>query len=107
MTETVSQTSWSQKEKDTSKEKYGCEILIERAKSEQISSTQFPTDAYVIEYQVEDKTFHDITRGTQVTLFDMYYDKFKGGLKKINYGKGNIRPGLWMYQKPKEKKKRR
>ena len=107
MTETVSQTSWSQKEKDTSKEKYGCEILIERAKSEQLSSTQFPTDAYVIEYQVEDKTFHDITRGTQVTLFDMYYDKFKRELKSISYGKGNIRPGLWMYQKPKEKKKRR
>lgn len=107
MTETVSQTSWSQKEKDTLKEKYGCEILIERAKSEQLSSTQFPTDAYVIEYQVEDKTFHDITRGTQVTLFDMYYDKFKRELKSISYGKGNIRPGLWMYQKPKEKKKRR
>ena len=107
MTETVSQTSWSQKEKDTLKEKYGCEILIERAKSEQLSSTQFPTDAYVIEYQIEDKTFHDITRGTQVTLFDMYYDKFKRELKSISYGKGNIRPGLWMYQKPKEKKKRR
>ena len=107
MEEIKTQTSWSQKEKDGLKEKYGCEILVERAKSEQLTSTQFPTDAYIIEYQVNDETFHDLSRGTQVTLFDMYYDKFKGGLKKINYGKGNIRPGLWMYQKPKEKNKRR
>ena len=107
MEEIKTQTSWSQKEKDGLKEKYGCEILVERAKSEQLTSTQFPTDAYIIEYKIDDETFHDVSRGTQVTLFDMYYDKFKGGLKKINYGKGNIRPGLWMYQKPKEKKKRR
>ena len=50
---------------------------------------------------------YDLTRGTQVTLFDMYYDKFKSQLVSINYGKGNIKPSLWQYRKPKEKKKRR
>ena len=107
MEETKTQTSWSQKERDSLKEKYGCEILVERAKSEQLTSTQFPTDAYIIEYQVNDETFHDLSRGTQVTLFDMYYDKFKRELKSISYGKGNIRPGLWMYQNPQTSKKKK
>ena len=28
----------------------------------------------------------------------MYYDKFKMGLKIIDYGKGTIKPALWGYQ---------
>ena len=107
MEETISKTSWSQKEKDGLKEKYGCEILVERANDEHLQSNKFPTDSYIIEYQVNNETFFDLTRGTQVTLFDMYYDKFKKELKSIKYGKGNIKPALWNYQKPKGKKKRR
>ena len=107
MEEIKTQTSWSQKEKDGLKEKYGCEILVERAKSEQLTSTQFPTDAYIIEYKIDDETMYDLTRGTQVTLFDMYYDKFKSQLVSINYGKGNIRPGLWMYQNSQTSKKKK
>tara|TARA_B100000424_G_C22830290_1_gene443574 strand:- start:28 stop:342 length:315 start_codon:yes stop_codon:yes gene_type:complete len=101
------QFSWTPREKEESKEKYGCEILVERAKKDQLNSTQFPSDSYIVEYKVKDETFHDLTRGTQVTLFDMYYDKFKSQLISINYGKGNIKPALWLYRKPKEKKKRR
>jgi len=109
MTETPTKpsSSWSQKEKDSHREKYGCEILIEKATSEQLSSTQFPTDAYIVEYKIDDNIIYDLTRGSKVTLFDMYHDKFKGNLMSINYGMGNIKPNLWMYQKPKEKKKRR
>ena len=50
---------------------------------------------------------YDLTRGTKISLFDMYYDKFKKSLKSIEYGMGNIKPQLWNYNKPKEKKKRR
>ena len=105
----MEKTSWSQKEKDGLREKYGCEILVERAKNDQIKSTQFPTDAYIVEYKIDDETMYDLTRGTQVTLFDMYYDKFKSQLKSINYGNGNIKPNLWLYQNAQgsKKKKRR
>ena len=39
----------------------------------------------------------------------MYYDKFKTGLKAINYGGGNIKPSMWGYQSatpPKTKKRK-
>ena len=105
----MTKTVWTPTEKESLKEKYGCEILVERAKKDQLSSTQFPTDAYIVEYTIDDEIMYDLTRGTQVTLFDMYYDKFKSQLKSINYGNGNIKPVLWMYQNPQapKKKKRR
>ena len=103
----MTKTVWTPTEKESLKEKYGCEILVERAKKDQLSSTQFPTDAYIVEYTIDDEIMYDLTRGTQVTLFDMYYDKFKSQLISINYGKRNIKPSLWQYQQPKPKKKRR
>ena len=103
----MTKTVWTPQEKDGLKQKYGCEILVERAKKDQLNSTQFPSDSYIVEYKINDEIFHDLSRGTQVTLFDMYYDKFKSQLVSINYGKGNIKPQLWNYSKPKEKKKRR
>ena len=98
---------WTSSEKDELKEKYGCEILIECGSIDQVKSNKYPSDAYIVKYEVGDKLCYDLTRGTKVDLFDMYYDKFKTDLISINYGKGNIKPGLWLYQKPKEKKKRR
>ena len=103
----MTKTVWTPTEKESLKEKYGCEILVERANLEQLESTNFPTDSYIVEYKIDDETMYDLTRGTQVTLFDMYYDKFKSQLISINYGKGNIKPSLWQYQQPKPKKKRR
>ena len=39
----------------------------------------------------------------------MYYDKFKMGVKIIDYGKGTIKPALWGYNSttaPKKKKRK-
>ena len=98
---------WSSSEKQLSKEKYGCEIIIDSGSLEDVSIKKAPTDAYIIKYLHEDKVRFDLTRGTKVTIFDMYWDKFKGGLKSINYGNGSIKPNLWGYQAPPSKKKRK
>ena len=37
----------------------------------------------------------------------MYWDKFKSGLKSIDYGSGTISPKLWGYQSTNSKKKKR
>ena len=104
----MTKTVWTPQEKDELKQKYGCEILVERAKQDQLNSTQFPSDSYIVEYKIDDETMYDLTRGTQVTLFDMYYDKFTN-VKRIEYGQGTIKPSLWGYNNttaPKKKKRK-
>ncbi len=98
---------WSKEERDKLKEIYGSEILVENGSYEDVTTTKAPTDAYIIKYIHEDKVCFDLTRGTKIKLFDMYWDKFKDGIKSIDYGKGSIKPNLWGYQSPKQSKKKR
>ena len=103
------ETFWTKTEKETSKETYGCEILVENGSPADVMTKDAPTDASIVTYTVDGKEHQDLTRGSRVKLFDMYYDKFKSQLVSINYGKGNIKPSLWQYQNPQapKKKKRR
>ena len=98
---------WTKEEKDNLKSKYGSEILVENGSYEDVTITQAPSDAYIIKYMHEDKICFDLTRGTKIKLFDMYWDKFKGGIQSIGYGNGSIKPNLWGYQSPKASKKKR
>ena len=98
---------WTKEERDTLKSKYGSEILIENGSYEDVNITQAPSDAYIIKYTYEDKVCLDLTRGTRIKLFDMYWDKFKEGLQSIEYGRGTVKPSVWGYQAPVKKKKRK
>ena len=101
------ETIWTSEERQKSKEKYGCEVLVENGSIEDVSITEAPSDSYIIRYSYKDKECFDLTRGSRVTLFDMYWDKFKDGIKSIDYGRGTIKPNLWRYQSPATKKKKR
>jgi len=98
---------WLPTERESSREKYGCEIIVENGSLAEITTKKAPTDSYIVKYVHEDKVCSDLTRGTKTTLFDMYWDKFKGGLKSIEYGQGTIKPNLWGYAPPQAKKKRK
>ena len=98
---------WTAEERTNSKTKYGCEILVSNGSLEEVVIKNVPTDAYVIKYVRDDMIHYDLTRGTKISLFDMYWDKFKGDLKSIEYGKGSIKPNLWGYKAPQQKKKRK
>ena len=98
---------WTKEERDSLKEIYGCEILIENGSHDDVKIKRAPSDAYIIKYMYEDKIHFDLTRGTKIKLFDMYWDKFKGGIQSIDYGKGSIKPNLWGYQSPTTRKKKR
>lgn len=89
---------WSKKEKDSSKETYGCEIVVDNGKPSDVRTTEAPTDCFIVTYEFNGDTHQDLTRGSRVNVFNMYYDKFKKGLKSIDYGFGNIKPSLWGYQ---------
>tara|TARA_B100001250_G_scaffold39907_1_gene31725 strand:- start:496 stop:846 length:351 start_codon:yes stop_codon:yes gene_type:complete len=98
---------WSKEEKEKIKSEYGCDIVVEDGSLEDVRTKKAPTDSYIIHYLHEDKLHFDLTRGTKIKLFDMYWDKFKDGLKSIDYGSGTIKPYLWGYQSPTTKKKKR
>jgi hypothetical protein len=99
--------SWSQSERDSSKQKYGCEIMVENGTWEQVSTKECPNDARIVTYEVDGEVRYDLTRSAKaVNIFDMYWDKFREGIKNIEYGNGRVSPKLWGYQAPKTKKKK-
>jgi len=99
--------SWSQSEKESSRQIYGAEIMVENGTWEQVNTTDCPNDARIVTYEVDGEIRYDLTRSQKaVNIFDMYWDKFREGVKKIEYGKGRINPKLWGYQAPKSKKKK-
>ena len=87
---------------------YGCEILLEKTEIEKTKDKSFPTDARIISYVVDGKTYIDLTRCRKMSeLFDMYYDKYgPGAVQKIDFGYGTVNPKMWGYQPPEKKKKR-
>ena len=88
---------------------YGCEILLEKTTLDKALDVNFPSDAYIVRYKLEDKELIDLTRtGKLTSLFDMYFDMHgKNVIDKIEFGKGNRDPKLWGIKTPSPKKKRR
>ena len=98
---------WTTTEKETSRELYGTEILIENGSLDEVMTTNAPSDAWVVTYEIDGTAHRDLARGTRTKLFDMYYDKFKMGIKIIDYGMGTIIPALWGYQSASASKKKK
>ena len=104
----MKETYWTPSEKESLKEQYGCEILIENGSPSDVMTKNAPTDASIVTYEVDGKQHQDLTRGSRVKLFDMYYDKFNN-VKAMDYGQGTIKPSLWGYASeaaPKKKKRK-
>ncbi len=102
------ETYWTSTEKESLKETYGTEILVENGSSSDVMTKEAPTDASIVTYTVDGIEHQDLTRGSRVKLFDMYYDKFTN-VKRIEYGQGTIKPSLWGYSSeaaPKNKKRK-
>ena len=94
-------------EKNILPSNYGCEILLEKTTVAKAKDSSLPNDAYLIWYNLDGKTHIDLTRGTRVRIFDMYYDKYGPGVvEKIDFGYGRTNPKLWGYKQPDKKKKR-
>ena len=102
-------TYWTSTEKESLRETYGTEILVENGAPADVQTKDAPTDASIVTYTVDGKEHQDLTRGSRVKLFDMYYDKFTN-VKRIEYGQGTIKPSLWGYNSgtaaPKKKKRK-
>ncbi len=97
---------WTPEEKETCKSRYGCDILVENGSYSDVCTKEAPNDAYIVKYVVDDKICFDLTRGSRIRLFDMYWDKFRNNLKSIEFGYGRVSPKLWGYQAPQKKKRK-
>jgi len=98
---------WSNQERETSKSRYGCEILHQKCTRQEAKNKQLPTDSHLVTYIVDNNIFHDIIRTSKkVNIFDMYYDKFGNCLKSIEWTEGSVNPRLWGYKPPQPKKRK-
>ena len=88
--------------------KYSCQILLEKTTLAEANDKSFPSDAYLVWYNLDGVEHLDLVRcRKQVELFDMYYDKYgPGAVQKIEFGYGTVKPKLWGY-KPSESKKKK
>ena len=87
---------------------YSCQVLQENTTLEKANDKSFPSDAYLVWYNVEGNEILDLTRSAKkANIFDMYYDKYKTDLKRIEYGAGTINPSQYGYKSPEKKKRRK
>ena len=88
--------------------KYSCEILLSNTTLDKAQDKKLPTDAFIVTYSDGMKDIIDVTRsGKQSNVFDMYWDKYKNGLKKIEWGYGNINPSQFGLKQPEKKRRRK
>jgi hypothetical protein len=99
--------AWTSQEIQLSKSRYGCEILHEGCSKQDAKNPELPLDAYLVTYVYDNKVCYDITRSPKRSkIFDLYWDKFREGLKSIVWADGKVNPKLWGYQAPKSKKRK-
>ena len=55
--------TWSDEEKSSHKEEYGCEIIIENGTLAECNTRNAPTDALIVHYIHNDRDCYDLTRG--------------------------------------------
>ena len=83
-------------------------VIHEKCDLEKDNNTKLPYTAYLIQYEVEGKTHHDIAMGSKaVDIFDHYYDKYKKGFKWLKQSKGTQKPNLWNAKAPQRKKRKK
>ena len=106
---TEKQVAEEQQEDDKMRpEEYSCQILLDKTSLEKANDKSFPTDAYLVWYNVDGNELLDVTRSSkQVNIFDMYYYKYGKDLKRIEWGFGAVNPSQWGYKQPEKKKRRK
>lgn len=62
-----------------------------------------PLDSYIVSYKFKDRILYDIVQGTQVSIFDYYYDQYKNFIS-MKWTDGNVNPKLYGQSSKKSKK---
>ena len=68
------------------------------------NNRSLPLDSYVVSYSDNDVVKYDIVQGTQVSIFDHYYDEYRN-LISMKWTDGRVNPKLYNNQAQKKSKK--
>lgn len=86
-------------------------VLHEKCEMDKADDKKLPTDSFLVSYKDKDELKYDVTRaGSQLELFDHYYDTYKN-VQKIAWTKGIVSPrtfdGSTQQAKPPKKRKKK
>ena len=82
-------------------------ILFEDCDVDKAEDRTLPSNAFVVEYKVDDVSKYDIAAaGKQSEIFDHYYDKFKKSFVTMRQTEGRANQKLWGTKAPESKKKK-
>ena len=80
-------------------------VIHEKCERGKAEDKKLPSDSFLVSYKVEDEIKYDVTRaGTQLELFDHYYDTNKN-VQGIAWTKGIVNPRHYNVQQPAKPKK--
>jgi hypothetical protein len=84
-----------------------CKAIHQDCDKSLAKDTSLPLNSYLVTYRVDNDTKYDIVVcNKKSNIFDMYWDKYREGLKDICWTEGKVNPKLWGNQ-PKESKKKK
>lgn len=82
-------------------------ILHQNCDPELANDRSLPYTAYLVTYEIDGAIAYDLViPDKQMEIFDVYWDKYREGLKGWKQSEGRVNPKLWGVQ-PKESKKKR
>jgi hypothetical protein len=103
----VTEFSLSKEDREEFK-KNGVVVLMHNCTPEDAKQNSLPTNSFLVEYQVTEKSSYDIVQSqTMSKAFDQYYDKFGSVIKSITYTQGGVNPRNYGVRKPVQPKQKK
>ena len=82
-----------------------CQVLHQKCEKSVAKDKSLPLNSYIVTYISDEEILYDIVIcNKQVDIFDMYWDKYREGLKDIRWTDGRVNPKLWQSKTEKKKK---
>ena len=82
-------------------------LLHEKCERDKATDRKLPSDSFLVSYKVEEKFNYDIVRGgSNVEIFDHYYDKYKN-VQSIDWTSGTVSPRTFDNINPQKPAKRK
>jgi hypothetical protein len=64
---------------------------------------KLPLNSYIVSYNFKDRVMYDIVQGTQIAIFDYYYDQYRN-IISMKWTDGKVSPKMYGYVPKKGKK---